>query len=174
MYELKSTAKAQGLFPKQIPVISVDHETTKENNGGLDPSQGSNSHYPIQGYKGYLSYLVESSERAQHGSAYSLVHGAERKMARLTALARHRTQHPNPRRLLTSDLVGVVVCEQKDLVYEEAPASYQDIDHVVECMAQVRVRGNDGECGENESLVRVLATLRPILTYKYKDPYRHR
>jgi RNA-splicing ligase RtcB len=69
--------------------------------------------------------------------------------------------------LLQTDLGGVVVCEKKDLVYEEAPTSYKDIDNVIKCLA------NDVR-GENEGLVRILATLRPILTYKYKDPYIRR
>ena len=69
--------------------------------------------------------------------------------------------------LLQTDLGGVVVCEKKDLVYEEAPTSYKDIDNVIKCLA------NDVH-GESGGIVRILATLRPILTYKYKDPYNRR
>ena len=60
-------------------------------------------------------------------------------MARSKALARHRAQYPNPRRLLRTGLGGVVVCEKKDLVYEEAPALYKDIDRVVNCLTKLRL-----------------------------------
>jgi release factor H-coupled RctB family protein len=76
----------------------------------------------------------------------------------------HQAQYPNAQQLLQTDLGGVVVCEKKDLVFEEAPTSYKDIDNVIKCLT------NDVH-GKSRGLVRILATLRPILTYKYKDPY---
>jgi release factor H-coupled RctB family protein len=81
-------------------------------------------------------------------------------------LALHRSQFFNPRQLLQTDLGGGVICEKKDLLYEEAPTSYKNIDRVAECLVK-EIHGSDHEDG----LVRILATLRPILTYKYKDPY---
>jgi hypothetical protein len=71
------------------------------------------------------------------------------------------------------------VCEQKELVYEEAPASHRDIDRVVQCLTDINVfnssSGTNEEDGVDDAagggLVRILATLRPILTYKHKYPY---
>lgn len=88
-------------------------------------------------------------------------------MTRSKARALHQAQYPNAQQLLQTDLGGVVVCEKKDLVYEGVPTSYKDIDNVTKCLAN-DVRGESG------GLVRILATLRPILTHKYKDPYHRR
>jgi len=57
-------------------------------------------------------------------------------------------------------------------VYEEAPASYKDIDRVVDCLTKITVVDEEDGEGDNEreGLVRILATLQPMLTYKYKDP----
>ena len=88
-------------------------------------------------------------------------------MSRSTARAKHRSQFPNATSLLQTDLGGVVVCEEKDLVYEEAPGAYKEVDRVVDCLTKMRAI-----CDEDErDLVRVLATLRPVLTYKYKSPH---
>ena len=46
-----------------------------------------------------------------------------------------------------------VICEERDLLYEEAPAAYKDIDTVVQNLVDA-------------GLVRVIATMRPLLTYK--------
>eukprot|EP01083_Nonionella_stella_P220832 789662_1 len=181
--ELKSMAKDQGLFPKRVPAInnreSNNDGSNKEKRIGWIHRKGAtpttqSEILVIPGSRGSLSYLVEILQKAQHGSAYSLAHGAGRKMARSTARAKHRAQYPNVQRLLQTDLGGVVVCEEKDLVYEEAPASYKDIDRVVDCLTKISLidGSNDVERGKEkgQGLVRILATLRPILTYKYKDP----
>lgn len=177
--EIESMAGG-GMFPKSIPPINED---AKDDEGsgkttvgwihrkGATPTTQSKI-LIIPGSRGSLSYLVEVNDRAQHGSGYSLAHGAGRRLPRSTALKRHRSRYPNPRALLQTEAGGVVVCEKKDLVYEEAPASYKDIDSVVGCLAGIGLGGGSGigADGEGRGLVRVLATLRPILTYKYKDP----
>jgi len=142
MYAMKSMS--QDLFPKTIPVIKPGEEAAEEKTIGWIHRKGATPTTQsrilvIPGSKGSLSYLVEINEWAQHGSAYSLAHGAGRKVARSKALARHRAQYPNPQRLLRTGLGGVVVCEKKDLVYEEAPALYKDIDRVVNCLTKLRL-----------------------------------
>lgn len=60
-----------------------------------------------------------------------------------------------------TDLGSVVICDKKDLVYEEAPGAYKDIDAIVQCLAEI---------GSNHGgLVKIIASLKPILTYKYKE-----
>ena len=46
-----------------------------------------------------------------------------------------------------------VICEERDLLYEEAPAAYKKIEAVIQDLADA-------------GLISVIATLRPLLTYK--------
>jgi release factor H-coupled RctB family protein len=92
-----------------------------------------------------------------HKSGYSLAHGAGRKMARSKAHALMQNQNPNPRTLLKTDFDSIVVCENKTLIYEEAPAAYKNIDLVVQDLVEL-------------GLVKVIASLKPLLTYKFKEP----
>ena len=55
--------------------------------------------------------------------------------------------------LLRTPLGGRVVCDDKDLLYEEAPQAYKDVERVVADLVEAGV-------------ARVLATLRPLLTYR--------
>ena len=48
---------------------------------------------------------------------------------------------------------GRVVCGERDLLYEEAPAAYKDIGAVIADLVDA-------------GLVSVVATFRPLLTYK--------
>ena len=45
------------------------------------------------------------------------------------------------------------MCEQRDLLYEEAPMAYKPIESVISAL-------------EDAGLVEVIATFRPLLTYK--------
>lgn len=64
-------------------------------------------------------------------SGFSLAHGAGRKMARSKAFAIVKDQNPNPSSLLKTEFDSIVVCENKTLIYEEAPIAYKNIDLVV-------------------------------------------
>jgi release factor H-coupled RctB family protein len=55
--------------------------------------------------------------------------------------------------LTTTKLGGRVICEDKALIYEEAPQAYKDISQVIKDM-------------EKYDLIDVVATLKPIITYK--------
>jgi release factor H-coupled RctB family protein len=105
----------------------------------------------IPGSRGALSYLVcPLGDGASH--AHSLAHGAGRKWTRTHARERLRERF-TPDALLRTALKSHVVCEDRDLLYEEAPPAYKAIDRVV---------GDLVDAG----LVRVVATLAPLLTYK--------
>jgi release factor H-coupled RctB family protein len=109
--ELKVMAKEQGLFPRHIPAIVQEQQEggDDDNNNnkkrtktvgwihrkGATPTTQSDV-LVIPGSRGTHSYLAEINRRAEHGSAYSLTHGAGRRMTRSTALARHLAQFPNP------------------------------------------------------------------------------
>lgn len=105
----------------------------------------------IPGSRGSLSYLVKPTGEGEC-HAWSLAHGAGRKWARSEARLRMRERFRVPELAQTS-LGGRVICEERDLLYEEAPAAYKNIDGVI---------GNLVDAG----LVSVVATFRPLLTYK--------
>lgn len=152
-------------FPKSIPP-STKSETVRGwvHRKGATPTNQSPV-LVIPGSRGTLSYLCEVNPAAQHGCGFSLAHGAGRCMTRAKAKTQHQNRYPQAQKLLQTDLGGIVVCEKKNLLYEEAPQSYKDIDDVVKCLSQ------DVQSSDGKGIVRVLATLRPLLTYKYKDPY---
>uniref|UniRef100_A0A7S3LN51 3'-phosphate/5'-hydroxy nucleic acid ligase n=2 Tax=Aplanochytrium stocchinoi TaxID=215587 RepID=A0A7S3LN51_9STRA len=106
----------------------------------------------IPGSRGSLSYLVQPIE-PRLGSGFSLAHGAGRKWHRSKALASGKSRYPNPEVLRTTPLRGKVVCTDKNLLYEEAPDAYKDIDAVVSDLVDL-------------GFVKVAASFRPVLSYK--------
>jgi len=105
----------------------------------------------IPGSRGSLSYLVKpTGDGGSH--AWSLAHGAGRKWSRSEARLRMRERF-SVSELVQTPLGGRVVCEPRDLLYEEAPAAYKNIETVIR---------DSVEAG----LISVIATLRPLLTYK--------
>ena len=105
----------------------------------------------IPGSRGALSYVVKPIGDGA-SRAWSLAHGAGRKWARSDARRRMRERF-SVSELAQTPLGGRVVCEERDLLYEEAPAAYKNIEAVI---ADLVAAG----------LVSVIATLRPLLTYK--------
>ncbi len=109
----------------------------------------------IPGSRGTLSYLVQPSGESA-SSLDSLAHGAGRKWKRGEARgllsARQR-----PDDLQKTALGGQVICEDKELLYDEAPEAYKGIDRVVADLVDA-------------GLCRVVATLRPVLIYKVRRP----
>jgi release factor H-coupled RctB family protein len=105
----------------------------------------------IPGSRGALSYLVKPiGDGAQH--AWSLAHGAGRKWSRSETRLRMRERF-DVMELVQTSLGGRVICEERDLLYEEAPAAYKNIEAVIQDLV-------DAE------LISVIATFRPLLTYK--------
>ena len=105
----------------------------------------------IPGSRGSLSYLVKpTGDGASH--AWSLAHGAGRKWARSEARLRVRERFSVPE-LAQTGFGGRVICEERDLLYEEAPAAYKNIEAVVQDLVDA-------------GLVSIIATFRPLLTYK--------
>jgi release factor H-coupled RctB family protein len=105
----------------------------------------------IPGSRGSFSYLVKPIGDGE-SHAWSLAHGAGRKWARSETRLRMRERF-DPHQLVQTPLGGRVICEQRDLLYEEAPAAYKNIKVVVQDLVDA-------------GLASVIATFRPLLTYK--------
>jgi release factor H-coupled RctB family protein len=111
----------------------------------------------VPGSRGSLSYLVKPiSDGESH--AWSLAHGAGRKWARSEARLRMRERFEVPE-LAQTALGGRVICEERDLLYEEAPDAYKNIEAVIEDLVDA-------------GLISVIATFRPLITYKTRKAYR--
>lgn len=106
----------------------------------------------IPGSRGTPSYLVRPLTTGAERAAWSLAHGAGRRWARGYAKSRlsHKYRVDDLRR---TDLGGRVICEDRELLYDEAPQAYKDIAQVV---ADLEAHG----------LARTIAIYRPVLTYK--------
>jgi release factor H-coupled RctB family protein len=105
----------------------------------------------IPGSRGSLSYLVKPLGDGET-RAWSLAHGAGRKWARSEARQRMRERF-GMHQLTQTPLGGRVICGDRDLLYEEAPAAYKNIEDVVQDLVDA-------------GLASVVATFRPLLTYK--------
>ncbi|OJW67337.1 MAG: RNA ligase RtcB family protein [Sphingomonadales bacterium 63-6] len=106
----------------------------------------------IPGSRGNFSYLVEPNAQGADRALHSLAHGAGRKWSRKDAHARLS------RRFKVADMqrTGLgshVICEDRRLIFEEAPDAYKDIGMVIADLEQA-------------GLIRVVAKLRPLLSYK--------
>ena len=105
----------------------------------------------IPGSRGSLSYLVKPIGDGE-SHAWSLAHGVGRKWARSETRLRMRERFGVMEMVQTS-LGSRVICEERDLLYEEAPAAYKNIEVVIQDLVDA-------------GLVSVIATFRPLLTYK--------
>jgi release factor H-coupled RctB family protein len=116
----------------------------------------------IPGSRGDFSYLVEPLTHDPHDphdpdvsgdfALRSLAHGAGRKWTRSESKDR-LVRRFDVRQLERTPLGSRVICDDRQLLYEEAPQAYKDIDSVVGAL-------------RDAGLVRLLARLRPVLTYK--------
>jgi len=111
----------------------------------------------IAGSRGSFSYLVKPTGDGE-SHAWTLAHGAGRKWSRSEARQRMRERFGRSQ-LVQTPLGGRVICEQRELLYEEAPGAYKNIEAVV---------GDLVDAG----LVAVVAKFRPLLTYKTRNSLR--
>lgn len=140
------------------PVLDVFHNTVTpqmlgdiqywlHRKGATPADQGT---VIIPGSRGSFSYLVMPTG-SQESNAFSLAHGAGRKWKRKDIKA--RLSNYNMGDFTHTSLGSRVICEDKDLLYEEAPQAYKKIDCVVDDLV-------------NEGLIKIIAILRPVITYK--------
>jgi len=105
----------------------------------------------IPGSRGDYSYLVRPAEDCQI-SLNTLAHGAGRKWQR--GECKGRLSHKNTAaHLRQTEFGSVVVCQDKALIFEEAPQAYKSIDSVIAAM-------------KNAGLIELVARFKPVLTYK--------
>jgi release factor H-coupled RctB family protein len=110
----------------------------------------------VAGSRGTRSFLV-----AGHAGAtanWSVAHGAGRKLSRADALARGRAKYTVDE-LRRTPLGSLVVCGDRQLLFEEAPSAYKRIESVI---ADLTAHG----------LATPIASTVPLVTYKVADADR--
>lgn len=116
---------------------------------GAAPSTG--GPLVIPGSRGAFSYLVLPVDACER-SSYSVAHGAGRKWARTDSRARLEKRF-TAKDLTRTELGSHVICEDTELLYEEAPQAYKNITVVIDDLVR-------------EGLIQIVALLRPVVTYK--------
>ena len=107
----------------------------------------------IAGTRGTRSYLVAANAGPE--ANFSVAHGAGRKMSRGDALRRGRAKH-SVEELRRTPLGSLVVCGDRQLLFEEAPSAYKRIERVV------------ADLVDHDLATPVYATV-PLVTYKTPD-----
>jgi release factor H-coupled RctB family protein len=107
----------------------------------------------VPGSRDQLSYLVEPIGALRPETLASIAHGAGRKYDRSSMHGRVATKKSDLQRLARNQFGGVVVCEDRNMLIEEAPDAYKSIDRVIDDLVRFE-------------LARVVATFRPIVTFK--------
>jgi release factor H-coupled RctB family protein len=105
----------------------------------------------IPGSRGDHSYLVQALQ-PNAATLLSLAHGAGRKWVR-SACKERLFKLFTPVQLGRTALGSRVICNDKQLIFEEAPQAYKSIDTVIEAL-------------EGAGLIELLARTKPVLTYK--------
>ncbi|MES2888969.1 MAG: RNA ligase RtcB family protein [Pseudomonadota bacterium] len=105
----------------------------------------------IPGSRGDHSFLVQPCGQ-DDGTLRSLAHGAGRKWIR-SACKDRLFKLQTPTQLGRTALGSRVICNDRQLIYEEAPQAYKSVDSVIEAL-------------QGAGLVRLLARTTPVLTYK--------
>jgi release factor H-coupled RctB family protein len=150
---------ASRLHCSAAPVMDIHHNlvTPAQVNGqsgwlhrkGATP--GDQGLVMLPGSRGDYSYVLEPVGDGQT-SLSSLAHGAGRKWARTDCKGRLFKLF-SPDHLSRTTMGSRVICNDKGLIYEEAPQAYKNVDSVLDCL--------EGAC-----LARAVARSKPVLTYK--------
>ena len=114
---------------------------------------------PVPGSRGAMTYLVEPLP-SPDGALRSIAHGAGRKHDRASMEKRVRKKASDLARLERNPFGGYVLCSDRRLLIEEAPSAYKDIGKVVDDMTA-------------NAMVRPVAIMRPIITFKTMHGPRH-
>jgi release factor H-coupled RctB family protein len=108
----------------------------------------------IPGSRGAASYLVMPTGD-QEENLWSVAHGAGRKWNRSECAGRLRERY-SANSMRKTGLGSYVICEDKGLLYEEAPQAYKDIESIITDMVSF-------------GLITVVASFTPLLTYKVRE-----
>jgi release factor H-coupled RctB family protein len=139
------------------PVVDLCHNLVEVRDGhylhrkGAAPGDGRD--VLIAGTRGTRSWLVAAHAGAE--ANFSVAHGAGRKMSRADALRRGLVKH-TVAQLRRTPLGSIVICGDRQLLFEEAPSAYKRIEQVISDLVE-------------HGLATPVATTVPLITYKTPD-----
>jgi release factor H-coupled RctB family protein len=139
------------LAHNSITKVTIDEKEAYLHRKGAAPSH--QSLIVIPGSRGTCSYLVKPTGDQSH-NLWSVAHGAGRKWVRSECDGRLRDKY-SADSMKKTKLGSYVICEDKELLYEEAPQAYKDIESVIGDMVLF-------------GLISVVAIFEPVLTYKMR------
>jgi release factor H-coupled RctB family protein len=143
-----------GLSGKQR--LDICHNSVTAHDGGWLHRKGAapadKGVIVVPGSRGDLTYIVQPRLEGADRALFSLAHGAGRKWSRSEAKAKLERKF-TAADLERTKLGSRVICEDRELIFEEAPQAYKAIHQVIEDLKAA-------------SLIDVIATLRPLITYK--------
>lgn len=152
-------AHALGARPTE-PIVDQSHNLVEVRDGGYlhrkGAAPGDGRDVLIAGTRGTRSYLVAA--HAGPAANLSVAHGAGRKMSRADALRRGRAKH-TVEELRRTPLGSLVVCGDRQLLFEEAPTAYKRIEQVIADLV-------------DHGLATAVLTTVPVVTYKTADRSR--
>ncbi|MEV4828395.1 RNA ligase RtcB family protein [Micromonospora sp. NPDC049257] len=149
-------AHALGAEPT-APIVDQCHNLVEVRDGsylhrkGAAPGDGRD--VLVAGTRGTRSFLVAG--HAGPAANYSVAHGAGRKMSRADALRRGRAKH-TVAELRRTPVGSLVVCGDRQLLFEEAPTAYKRIEQVIADLV-------------GHGLATPVASTVPLVTYKTPD-----
>lgn len=119
----------------------------------------SNSPVVILGSRGTRTWLVEPNH-SNHNleTGYSVSHGAGRKISRLKAFEGIKNKSIIDKNICCqgdTDINNIVICQNVNLLYEEAPFAYKDIKSVIDDL-------------EYFKLAHPICSFTPVITFKCK------
>jgi len=136
-------------------LIDCRHNFVECSGGGYIHRKGAvstlNGCVVIPGSRGNLTYIAEPVETVT-ASLFSLSHGAGRKWIRSYCKGRLKDKY-HRNEIHETQLGSKTVCHDTNLLYEEAPEAYKNIDNIMNALVQY-------------GLCKVVAVLRPLITFK--------
>lgn len=149
-------AYALGAAPAD-PIVDECHNLVEWRDGGYlhrkGAANGDGRDVLVAGTRGTRSYLVAGHAGPEAG--WSVAHGAGRKMSRSDALRRGKAKH-TVEELRRTPLGSLVVCGDRQLLFEEAPSAYKKIEQVIGDLTAF-------------GLATPIASTIPLVTYKTAD-----
>jgi release factor H-coupled RctB family protein len=149
-------AHALGAQPTE-PVVDQCHNLVELRDGAYlhrkGAAPGGGQDVLVAGSRGTASFLVHGHAGAE--ANHSVAHGAGRKMSRADALRRGRAKY-SVEQLRRTPVGSLVVCGDRQLLFEEAPGAYKRIEQVIADLVAHR-------------LATPIASTIPLVTYKTPD-----
>ena len=137
-------------------ITDCPHNLVTQFNGSFLHRKGAaradSSLVPLAGSRGTLSYLLTPVNKTV-SSLESLAHGAGRKYDRASMQGRAGTTKSDREKLARNPFGGQIVCHDRQLLIEEAPAAYKNIKQVLADLTE-------------SGLARAVLSLKPLITFK--------